>query len=145
MNIFLNSRIDKGKDNRRVYCQLLLGYKELGFLQGQDDSIILELDKALYRLRESPLLQNQEFSSILRELGLTRSTEELCIFVSEYILILFYIDDILTLYRKEYKEKAAQLIQQISSRYKIREEGDIKQFLVIQVIQDRTACKIYLY
>ena len=56
VNVFLNSRIDKGKDNRRVYCQLLLGYKELGFLQGQDDSMILELDKALYRLRELPLL-----------------------------------------------------------------------------------------
>ena len=32
VNIFLNSDLDKGNNKGRVYCWLLDGYKELGFL-----------------------------------------------------------------------------------------------------------------
>ena len=56
VNTFLNSDLDKGNNKRRVYCRLLDRYKELGFLQDrEDDTIVLELNKALYRLRESAL------------------------------------------------------------------------------------------
>ena len=56
VNTFLNSDLDKGNNKGRVYYQLPDRYKELGFLQDREDNIIvLELNKALYRLRESAL------------------------------------------------------------------------------------------
>ena len=53
---FLNTRMDKST-GKRVYCRLPDGFEELGFLKtGQKPTDVAELDRALYGLRESPLL-----------------------------------------------------------------------------------------
>jgi hypothetical protein len=128
VNAFLNSSLDKDPGKQGVYCQLPDGYKDLGFLQEGEENSILQLDKALYGLRESPLLWNQEFSSTLTELGLIGSSEEPCVFVSDKVLILFYVDDILVLYRKEHEHTTVDLMDKIKGKYEIQEEGDIKCF-----------------
>ena len=52
-------------------------------------------------------------------------------------MVIFYIDDVLLLYRKEDKEKAVEFKRRLAEKYEIRDEGDIKWFLGIRVIRDR--------
>jgi hypothetical protein len=143
VNAFLNSKINR--DGGNIYVKLPDGYQELGFLHpGEDATMAAELDKALYGLRESPLLWYNEFSSALEEFGLKRSLEEPCVFTSDRVVVLFYVDDILVLYRKEDKSYAQKLVDNLRTRYELRDEGEVKWFLGIRVTRDRTARKIYL-
>ena len=52
-------------------------------------------------------------------------------------MVIFYVDDILLLYRKEDIEKASEFKRRLAKKYEIRDEGDIKWFLGIRVIRDR--------
>lgn len=63
-----------------VYVQLPPGYSELGFLKpGEHSAMVVELDMALYSLRDSPLLWYNEISKTLKEAGINRTGEEACV------------------------------------------------------------------
>lgn len=142
-NAFLNSDIKK--DQGRVFCKLPDGYEEImGQLKGSTHGFVVELDKALYGLRSSPLLWYDEFTSQLEAAGLNKSKEEPCIFTNKCILVLFYVDDILVFYRQEQQSEATELINRLKSKYEMRDEGDVKWFLGIRVIRDRTRRKVWL-
>lgn len=77
-----------------VYCELPDGFKEherCGLLQ-----------KALYGLRDSPLLWYKDLTRTLSNLGLKPSSEEPCLYTSpeHRVMVLFYVDDILIVYPK---------------------------------------------
>ena len=58
VNVFVHCNLDKV-----VYIKLLLG-----FTKGKEDKV-LHLRKALYRLRQSPLLWQKNLTSLLIKLG----------------------------------------------------------------------------
>lgn len=131
VNAFLNSNV-----SGEVYCQMPPGFKE--------DGKVLQLIKALYGLRESPLLWYKEFSSFLAHLGLHRSEEEPCVFVNDNVIILFYVDDILVFYPKEETKAANDIIERMRAKYEMREEKEVKQYLGMRIIRDRGFRRIYL-
>ena len=142
-NAFLNSAIDRSKG--RVFCKLPDGYGDLGFFQpNEDPSMVADLHKALYGLRDSPALWYNELASSWAAAGLTKSTEEPCVFVNDKVLVLVYVDDILVMYRKEHEGEAMRVIGHLKDKYEMRDEGDIKWFLGIRVIRDRSKRKIWL-
>jgi hypothetical protein len=59
-------------------------------------------------------------------------------------MVIFYVNNVLLLYRKEDKEKAVEFKRRLAEKYEIRDEGDIKWFLGIRVIRDRQQRKIWL-
>lgn len=69
---FLNAAITS---ENPVTCELLDGYKKLGKC--------VRLKRALYGLRDSPLLWYNELSSTLKDKGLIASKEEPCLFYDE--------------------------------------------------------------
>ncbi|KAK4060469.1 hypothetical protein Purlil1_14295 [Purpureocillium lilacinum] len=88
-----------------VYVQLPKGYVDLGFLKpGETPTMVAELEKALYGLRESPLLWYNEVSQALKEAGIDRTDEEPCVFTNGKILVLVYVND-------AYIEKIARKFQ----------------------------------
>ena len=89
VNAFTNSELDK-----TVHCACPEGYTKEG-------SYLLLL-WALYGLRRSPILWLKEFSKTLRELGLGEVFREPCLFTNDWLIIFFYVDDIVALCRTEH-------------------------------------------
>jgi hypothetical protein len=140
-NAFLYSDLKK---DQPVYVQLPKGYVELGFLRpGETATMIAKLEKALYGLRESPLLWYNELSQALKEAGLDRTDEEPCVFTDGKILVLVYVDDILILSPPQENESVDKLVRYLQDKYDLREE-EFKWYLGIRVIRDRPSRKIYL-
>ncbi|KJZ69312.1 hypothetical protein HIM_11290 [Hirsutella minnesotensis 3608] len=140
-NAFLYSDLKK---DHPVYVQLPQGFVELGFLEpGESSTMIAKLDKALYGLRESPLLWYNEISQTLQEAGINRTDEEPCVFTNGKILALVYVDDILILSPRQEKKAVNDLVQHLQSKYDLREEK-FKWYLGIRVVRDRPNRKIYL-
>jgi hypothetical protein len=68
-NAFLNSTINKASG--RIYVRLPEGMADLGLLEpGKHTGMVAELDKALYGLKNAPLLWFKEFTKTLRDIGL---------------------------------------------------------------------------
>jgi transposase InsO family protein len=132
-NAFLNADLE---EHEEVYCEMPDGYK----LAGR----IIKLLKALYGLRRSPLLWWKELSKALEEFGLTGSLEDPCVFSNDGIILFFYVDDIAILYRKEDSAKYEAVRSKLCTRFKVKEEGDIKWFLGMRIHRDRLRRKLWI-
>lgn len=135
-NAFLNASLEEL--DQTIHCELPDGFKK--------DGKIVELEKALYGLRESPQLWFKEFSRTLKGLGLEPNPEDPCLWQDseKRIMVLFYVDDILVLYNKKDERAGKRVIEGITTRYEARMEGDIEWFLGIRVKRDRSARKAWL-
>ena len=90
VNAFTNSNLDE-----IVYYHMPKGFRRRGWCW--------KLLKALYSLWRSPLLWYRELSSRLKELGLKAIYEDACVFHDGKILVFFYVDDIIVMFRKEHQ------------------------------------------
>jgi hypothetical protein len=118
---------------------------DLGLLEPDEHTgMMAELDKALYGLKNTPLLWFKEFTKTLRDISLQQFAEESCIFMNEYVIILFYVNDILVFYKTEHKTQTQRIITQIKDRYNIRNDGAVKWFLGVKITKDRNAKRIFL-
>ena len=57
---------------------------------------MVKVDRALYRLRDSPALWYKEWTSTLKRLGLVALKEEPCIYVNALhkVFVVFFVDDV---------------------------------------------------
>ncbi|KAL0944848.1 reverse transcriptase domain protein [Colletotrichum truncatum] len=136
VNAFLNAERNPGDDP--VICELPDGFKQPGKCA--------ELTRALYGLRDAPLLWYKEFSGTLQRLGMRSSSEDECLFRSEdgRVILLFYVDDILVLYHKSDETAGEDLISNLKAIYEMKDEGNAEWYLGIRIVRDRTEKKIYL-
>ncbi|KAL6352274.1 hypothetical protein LRP88_14480 [Fusarium phalaenopsidis] len=104
-NAFVNAV--RGKDEDPVTCELPQGFKQNG--------MCIELDRALYGLRDSPKLWFDTFSKTLR-----------------------HLDDILVFYHRNNASSAHEIIQGIKATYELSEKGEAEWFLGIRIARDRT-------
>ncbi|RYP53215.1 hypothetical protein DL770_011001 [Monosporascus sp. CRB-9-2] len=131
VNAFVNAKLDK-----EIYMKMPPGYRKPG--------TILRLLKALYGLRESPLLWQKELSKTLTQLGFTPIPHEPCYFARNSILVFFYVDDIVIAYRKECEGAANAAISQLKMRYQLTGRDELQWFLGIKVIRNRSKRRIWL-
>ena len=89
VNAFTNSELDK-----TIHCACPEEYTE-------DGSCLLLL-QALYELRRSLIFWLKEFFKTLRELGLEEVSREPCLFTNDWLIIFFYVDNIVALCHTEY-------------------------------------------
>ena len=136
VNAFINAKRDTRSN--QVVCQLPPGFKK--------DGMCVEVDRALYGLRDSPALWYQEFSSTLKTVGLVQCKEEPCLFMDQArkIFVVFYVDDVLLLYHNDDQNLARQLMTELEVHYKFHDLEDLKWFLGMRVIRDRVHRKISL-
>ena len=71
--------------------------------------------RALYGLRKSPRLWQQEATRVLGQLGFKTVYEDVCLMVSDDgILVIFYVDDILIFSPKSIRQRAADITAQLA-------------------------------
>lgn len=73
----------------------VLGYMPEGYYK---PGFILWILNALYRLKTLPLYWYQEFTATLEELGLSPILGTNCIFKNDWLILIFYVDDIIVAY-----------------------------------------------
>ena len=88
VNAFVNAILKEA-----IYMRMPHGYIRPGY--------VLRLKKALYGLRQSPLLWQKELTNALSTLGFKPVPHEPCIMINNGILIFFYVNDIVFAYRKK--------------------------------------------
>ena len=90
------------RDKRRlpVACKLPDGFKAAG--------MYVEIDRALYGIKDSLALWYQEWTITLQRLKLIPCKKEPCIFINEHrrVIIVFYVDDFFVLYHKDHEAEA---------------------------------------
>lgn len=131
VNAFLNSELDE-----TVYTRLPEGF--------EDGQSVWRLRKALYGLRKSPRLWQQEASRVLHKLGLTMVPEDPCLFVRGGIIIFFYVDDIIIVYHRSKHQEAIQLRHQLERHWELRDMGEASWFLGIRILRDQQRHKLWL-
>ena len=131
VNAFTNSSLDEV-----VYVEMPEGY--------EDKRFSLRLLKALYGLRRSPLLWLKEFSSTLGEFGLTAVNEDKCLFMNSWLIVFFYVDDIIASCQTKDIPRYQRFLDQLQARYEMRDLGPLAWFLGIRIVRDREAKKLWL-
>ncbi len=131
VNAFVNARLPTP-----VYMEMPRGYRKPGTL--------LELQKALYGLRISPLLWQKELSTTLISLGWKSIPHEPCCFMRNGVLLFFYVDDIIIAYRKRKEEDVHEQIRLVRERYNLTGGHQLHWFLGLEVVRDREKGLIWL-
>ncbi|KAL2415479.1 Retrovirus-related Pol polyprotein from transposon TNT 1-94 [Exophiala dermatitidis] len=131
INVFLNSNIDE-----EIYMRFPEGFKVPG--------IILRLLKALYGLKQSPLLWHNTLSDALKTLGLLPVPGVNCVLNNGFLTILFYVDDIIFCYKREFKEQVDTILQRLQERFALRVIPEVNWFLGIRIVRDRKLRKLWL-
>jgi Reverse transcriptase (RNA-dependent DNA polymerase) len=130
-NAFVNAKLED-----KVFIRLPPGHKKAGK--------ILMLNKALFGLRKSPLLWQNELSKTLRALGFQSIPHEPCCPAHDDILVFFYVDDTVFAFRKNRETLARRLIDQLKARFQPTGGDGLQWFLGIEVIRDRSKRLIWL-
>src|SRR6266566_8672387 len=86
VNTFPNAKLDE-----MVYIELFNGFK----IQGK----IALFFQALYGLRRSLLLWQQLFIEAFITLGLQPVPDKPCIMINDWLIVFFFVDDIIYVYR----------------------------------------------
>ena len=123
--------------NRTTYVRCPEGYEsELGQL--------LELKRALYGLRDAPRLWYKHLTAMLGKLGLHQVPGVSCLFSNDHLVVFFFVDDIVVAVASENKDTYRHFDQQVRAAYDMGFLGELKWFLGICVIRDRSHKKIWL-
>jgi reverse transcriptase-like protein len=96
----------------------------------------LRVKRALYGLKEAPLLWHLEFTSKLEELGLFPVPGVNCLYTNDWLTIMFYVDDIVVFFSNRHTQ---QMIH-----FEARVLGEMNHFLGVCIVQDRPNRKLWL-
>jgi hypothetical protein len=132
LNAFLNAEV-----NRKIYVQTPEGYVD-------QFGPLLRLWRALYGLKEAPLLWYNSLCASLKKMGLKPVPGIPCLFTNEKLIVFFYIDDIVVLVRPEDLEAHEEFERALKNRYEIRCLGKLSWFLGIRVIHNEEQRKVWL-
>ena len=129
--MFPNVKLDKV-----VYIELFDGFK----IQGK----IALLLQALYGLRRSPLLWQQLLTEALTTLGLQPVPDEPCIMINDWLIVFFFVDDIIYVYRAIDEPRADDFRTKLMQRFEIRDLGEATWFLGMKITRNRPQRKLWI-
>jgi hypothetical protein len=131
VNAFLNSKL-----NNPIYVNYPQGYGQKGY--------VLRLNQALYGLRISPILWQQEISQKLTYFGLNAVPEDPCLFINNKLALMIFVDDMLIIYHQTHRLEALELKNKLRKAYELKELGEISKFIGIRIIRDRPNRKLWI-
>ena len=125
---FLNGHLEEN-----LYMQ-----QPKGFIKNGND-YVCHLKKSIYGLKQSSKCWNKSLHQLLQELGFKQSSSDSCVYFSlePFCILAVYVDDmILACESGDYLKK---LKQRLGEKFKMKDLGPIKQFLGINIIQEKSS------
>lgn len=102
-----------------------------------------KLNRALYGLKQSPRLWYETLTEKLRAWNWVPSQYDSCVWISQDkdIIILFWVDDILTFSAN--RQKVDMFLKRLSQSFEISDDGEVKYCLGINVERTNTYIKLH--
>lgn len=123
-----------GDLEEEIYMSQPEGYE----VEGKEHWVCL-LRKSLYGLKQSPRQWNQKFDQFMKEIGFQRSCHDQCVYIKYTtdgkIYLLLYVDDMLVACKD--KKQIQALKDQLNSRFEMKDLGEARKILGIDIIRDR--------
>lgn len=108
------------------------------------DGRLLWAIMALYGFKTSPNYWQTEFNSSLRKLGLEEVLGTNCVFRNDWLILIYYVDDILAFYKTEDSPKWIEFKHKLMVIYKIKDLGDASTFVGAHIIRNRDTRECWL-
>ncbi|RVW28194.1 Retrovirus-related Pol polyprotein from transposon RE2 [Vitis vinifera] len=128
-NAFLHGELEE-----EVYMKIPPGHPLCG-----DPSRVCKLNKSIYGLKQSPRAWHAKLSSILEDLGFTRSSADSSLYVqtgqTEKLMVLIYVDDLII--TGSNADSIAALKKKLQGKFPVKDLGPLKYFLGIEVATSR--------
>jgi Reverse transcriptase (RNA-dependent DNA polymerase) len=131
VNAFVNSELKE-----EVYTHCPEGFTKIGHCW--------RLKKALYGLKEAPLRWYETLSTALEDLDVHSVPGVNCLFANSWLILFFYVDDIVALCKTQDLHKLAVFEQNLTQRFEMKSLGDLNWFLGIRVTRERDQRKVWL-
>jgi hypothetical protein len=103
-----------------------------------------KLNKALYELKQVSILWYRNLITTLKDLELQSISRINCLFVNDWLILFFYVDDIVIICLKENLNRMRFFEKLLMKRFEMRILRELKWFLEIKIIRDRANRKIWL-
>ena len=115
-------------------------YMELpeGFQVGKDDEdLVCLLRKSLYGLKQAPRVWNQQIRRFLKSIGFEPTYSDPCVYINKEtgIIVAMWVDDLM-IFGKD-MGTINELKVQLSKEYEMKDLGELKYFLSVQVHRDK--------
>lgn len=114
VNAFPNTPIDEP-----TFCKTPEGWTG-------SDHILLLLLRALYGLKQSSALWFKHFFHTLLTLRLEPVPGIDCLFKNEYMLLFFFVDDIVVIFDRQYTQQVNEFQTKLFNTYEMRYLGELK-------------------
>ena len=95
-------------------------------------------------MKTSPILWYKDLTITLEDLGLNPVPGTNCLFINDWLILIFYVDDILAVYAPKHQERIKEFESRLMNKYKVRKLGEAEHFLGIQIVRDRSQRKLWL-
>jgi hypothetical protein len=102
-----------------------------------------KLNKALYELKQVLILWYRNLITILKDLELQSISRINCLFVNDWLIFFFYVDDIMIICLKENLNRMRFFEKSLIKRFEMRMLKKLKWFLRIKITRDRVNRKIW--
>jgi len=117
-----------GDLHEEIYMEQPAGYVKQG-----EENLVCCLRKSIYGLKQSPRCWNFSIDQQLSRMGFIKLPSDECIYKSDNILIGLYVDDLIIAGSSSHH--IAEVKQQLSNRYDVKDLGSIKEFLGVKILQ----------
>jgi len=114
--------------------------------QDGQESKIWKLRKVMYGLKQSGRAWNQKLDSTLKQMSFQQSKADFCIYYKsekgKMIIIAIYVDDIMIMANDV--STMTETKKSLTNKFKMKDLGEIKNFLGIRIERDRQRGKIWM-
>src|SRR5277367_6176897 len=108
-----------------------------GFKVGSREDFVCRLRKSIYGLKQAPRIWNQKIRRFLKSIGFEQTYSDPCVYINKEngIILAMWVDDLI-IFGKDLNS-VNDLKAQLSEEYEMKDMGELKYFLGIQVHRDR--------
>ena len=114
-----------------------------GFERGDD--IVCKLVKSLYGLKQAPRVWNLRVRDFLKSVGFTQTYSDPCVYINKEtgIILAMWVDDFIIFGQS--MDSISNLKELLQQEFEMKDLGDLKYFLGIQVNRDRSRKLIHIH
>ncbi|KAG9450355.1 hypothetical protein H6P81_010320 [Aristolochia fimbriata] len=131
-----------GDLEEEIYMRQPAGFEVIG-----KQSWVCKLKRSLYGLKQAPRQWYLKFDRFMLDIGFARSNADHCVYLQrfndgDYIILTLYVDDMLVAGTN--MKKIDDLKKKLANQFSMKDLGEAKQLLGIQITRDKKKKKLWL-